>query len=138
MIKEVQEIPTGNEKSTTLRDKIVNDLQDGLNSGLNKFEFVGYTVNEYKYLRQNAAWEGQKLARRIAIDKARKMFPEVEYVHVYVDTRITDGLFKVSSVKDEQQGRRVFCKIERNVFDTAIDKVRRLILEEAEKKAQKA
>ena len=119
MIKPIDEIPKNKaEKSRSYRDQIRSDIQEAIDKGIYRFEFVG--DYNFKTLAQMAGEE----ARNIAFNIVRKWSVEnPQYRERYrfwipgswqVNKEMQ--LIKISSVKGETpEKRRVFCEIKQDM-----------------------
>ena len=115
MIKPIDEIPKNiNEQRKIYRKQISDDIQEAIDKGIFKFEFVG--DYNFKTLAQMAREE----ARNVAFKIVRKWSAEnPQYKERYKwwipgswNVNNEMNLIKVSSVKGETpEKRRVFCEI---------------------------
>lgn len=113
MIKAVDEIPMSKAKERkSYRDKIRKDLQEAIDKGIMRFEFVG--DYNYKYLAQYAREEGDKIIRNAfysVMAKHRSEFGE-NYCGWYKVKPNISKYFSVTTVKGETKDNpRVFCEI---------------------------
>ena len=116
MIKPIDEIPMNTaQKRESYRDKIRADIREALDKGISKFEFVGDF--NFKYLAQYAREEADRMFRKAFRDLTLLHYPEWKerYQQQYIflnewEFRRYNNI-KITAVKDEQQGKRVFCEI---------------------------
>lgn len=115
MIKPIDEIPKNqNEKRRSYREQIRSDIQEAIDKGIYRFEFVG--DYNFKTLAQMASEEARNIAYKIVRKwsaenpqyRARYKF----WIPSSWDANKEMQLIKVSSVKGETpEKRRVFCEI---------------------------
>ena len=119
MIKPIDEIPKNiNEQRKSYRNRICEDIQEAIDKGIYRFEFVG--DYNFKTLAQIASEEARnvawKIVRQWSIDnpqyKERYKFWIPGSWQLNKDLK----LINVSSVKGEKTGeRRVFCEIKQDM-----------------------
>lgn len=117
MIKPVDEIPQSlASKRKSYREQIRNDIQEALDKGIRKFEFVGDF--NFKYLHQYAREEADRIWRKMFLDITLPHYPEwkekykQEYIFLNEWNLRSYNPIKISSVKSEKPGeKRVFCEI---------------------------
>lgn len=117
MIKPIDEIPQSvQSKAKSNRQKIRNDIQEALDHGISKFEFVG--DYNFKYLHQYAREEADRFWRKMFRDITLPHYPEwkEKYKQKYIflserNLRKYNPII-ISSIKGEKAGeKRVFCEI---------------------------
>lgn len=120
-IKEVKEIPKND--TVTLRQSLMLDIQEAMEKGINKFEFVGNY--NYKYLQQYAQECADRIIRNMVLIKYRelrecKLTDAEKAGHLCVGPKMPSEyrpkFIRVTSVKGEEH-RRVFCEIDLSDFD---------------------
>lgn len=126
MIKEVKEIPT-NKKRDSKRDLIRADINEAIEKGINKFEFIG--DYNYKYLRNYAKEEADRIVAKMIWTKQRELLKELlkgnetneKGFHVFLKGRweYRGKFIKITTCKGEEH-RRVFGEINFNDFDSSI------------------
>lgn len=112
MIKAVDEIPMSKAKERkSYRDKIRKDLQEAIDKGIMRFEFVG--DYNYKYLAQYAREEVDKLMRVTFGDVAARHRGEFENIRLnWYMIKPRMKYFKVTSIRTEEKDKpRVFCEM---------------------------
>lgn len=140
MIKPIDEIPKNQaEKRRSYREQILSDIQEAIDKGIYRFEFVGNY--NFKTLAQMAREE----ARNVAFKIVRKWSAEnPQYRERYKfwtpgswEANRKMQLIKVSSVKGETpEKRRVFCEINQSM-DSTIRAYAEQICKEHEEKVKK-
>ena len=140
MIKPIDEIPKNmNDQRRCYREQIRADIQEAIDKGIYKFEFIGNY--NFKTLAQIAGEEARNVAWKIAI-KFSKDNPQYKERYTYwlpgsweVNRKM--GLIKVSSVKGETpEKRRVFCEIKQDM-DSIIRTYAEQICKDHEEKVKK-
>ena len=115
MIKPIDEIPKNiNEQRKSYRNRICEDIQEAIDKGIYRFEFVG--DYNFKTLAQiageearNVAW---KIVRQWSINNPKYKERYKYWIPGTWQVNREMNLIKVSSVKGETPGkRRVFCEI---------------------------
>lgn len=112
MIKAVDEIPMSKAKERkSYRDKIRKDLQEAIDNGIMRFEFVG--DYNYKYLAQYVREEADKLMRVTFYDVVK--IHRVEFDNIRLDwwsIKPRIKYFTITSIRTEEKDKpRVFCEI---------------------------
>lgn len=113
MIKPLETIPqTPKTHWKTYRQKIREDIQEALDRGISKFEFVGDEYN-YRTLASTVREEADRMNRTMVSDAIRKADgPEEHYVYSVYELKSVFPLH-ISSIKGEKEKeRRVFCEID--------------------------
>ena len=119
MIKPIDEIPKNlAEERKSYRNRVRSDIQEAINNGIYKFEFVG--DYNFKTLASIAREEASRVVWSIIIDWSKNN-PQYDKRYKYwrsgswgANDRL--GLIKISSVKGETpEKRRVFCEIKQNI-----------------------
>lgn len=129
MIKPVDEIPMNPEqKNKGYRDKIRKDLQEAMDNGIRRFEFVG--DYKYKYLAKYVREEAEKIIRSTYYGLQTKH--RVEFGNSTPDlwsVRKRIKYFTVTNIKTEKKDEpRVFCEIEEKALeDVILDAIRQSI-----------
>ena len=119
MIKPINEIPKNmNEQRKSYRKRICDDIQEAIDKGIYKFEFVG--DYNFKTLSQMAGEEARKVAYRIVREWATENPQYKERYKFWIpgswEVNKKMELIKVSSVKGETpEKRRVFCEIKQDM-----------------------
>ena len=137
MIKPVDEIPKNrNDQRRGYRDRIRADIQEAIDKGIYKFEFVG--DYNFKTLAQTAGEEARCVAWRILRNWSDDHPEYKERYKFWLPTswQIKNelDLIRVSSVKGETpEKRRVFCEIKQDM-DSIIRECAEKAIEEHEKK----
>lgn len=115
-IKPIEDIPKNTQQQReSYRAQIRADIQEAIDKGINKFEFVG--DYNYKYLAQYAREE----ARNILAGTIRRRDCKVRWWDRAFDNY---PYIRISSVKGEEH-RRVFCEIIPENLDKAIEQAKR-------------
>ena len=116
MIKPIEEIPQNiAQKRESYRDRIRGDITEAMEKGIGKFEFVG--DYNFKYLANYAKEEAYRMFRRRFKDLVLPHYPEWKerFQQKYIFLKEWDfrkyNPVKISCIKDEKQGKRVFCEI---------------------------
>ena len=116
MIVPIDEIPKNMvEERKSYRERIRNDIQEAIDKGISKFEFVG--DYNFKTLRGTAQEEADRVVYKIVLEWKKK-HPDYDFKALHVGASIwsvnqTKHLIQISSVKGETPDkRRVFCKIQ--------------------------
>lgn len=116
MIKPIEEIPQNTaQQRESYRDKIRCDITGAIEKGIGKFEFVG--DYNFKYLANYAREEADRMFRRRFKDLVAPHYPEwrerfqTEYIFLNEWDFRKYNPVKISCIKDEKQGKRVFCEI---------------------------
>lgn len=129
MIKPVDEIPMNPaQKNKGYRDQIRRDLQEAMDNGIRRFEFVG--DYKYKYLAQYVREEAERIIRSAFYDlwtKHRAEFGNSKPDFWSVLQKIK--YFTVTNIKTEKKDEpRVFCEIEEKALeDVILDAIRQSI-----------
>lgn len=116
MIKPIDEIPKNTaQKRESYRDRIRSDIREAMDKGIRKFEFVGDF--NFKYLAQYAREEADRMFRKAFRDLVLPYYPEWKerYQQKYIflnewEFRRYNNV-KITAIKDNAQGHRVFCEI---------------------------
>lgn len=116
MIRPLDEIPqTPKTHWKTYRQKIREDIQEALDKGISKFEFVGDEYN-YKTLGQTVREEADRMNRTMVMDAMRKARDEdiLEGIPTYSVYELKAVFpLHISTIKGEKEKeRRVFCEID--------------------------
>ena len=128
MIKAIDDIPQNEvQKRETYRKKIRDDLQEALDKGIYKFEFVG--DYNFKTLQNTAREEADKMVKNLSFLWWRE-HPEYKEQLKWNPFSWSDNnkykLIVISSVKGETpEKRRVFCEIKKDmeiVFEKIVEK----------------
>lgn len=141
MIKPIDEIPRNiNDKRKEYRQKIKDDLQEAMDNGILKFEFVGNDYN-FKTLAQTAREEADKMVRKI-IHEWSKAHPEYTKRYAFLfgwrDNKEME-LIKITSIKGETKDiRRVFCEIKPDMDFIISEYAERKIQEHEERERRRA
>lgn len=115
-IKPIDDIPKNlTQQRESYRALIRADIQEAIDKGINKFEFVG--DYNYKYLAQYAREE----ARNILADTIRRRGCKAHWWERAFDNY---PYIRIGSVKGEEH-RRVFCEIIPENLDKAIEQAKR-------------
>lgn len=126
MIKPVDEIPMNiAKKRESYRDKIRSDIQEAMDKGIKKFEFIG--DYNFKYLAQYAREEADRIIRKEYIRVVQKLKDEQEIIYSdYYIIREKIRFITVTSVRGENKDKpRVFCEIaEKAPEDIIMDAIR--------------
>lgn len=116
MIKPIEEIPKNTaQQRESYRDKIRADITEAMKKGIGKFEFVG--DYNFKYLAQYAREEADRMFRKRFRDLVLPHYPEWKerFQQKYIFLSEWDfrryNPVKISYIKDEKQGKRVFCEV---------------------------
>lgn len=119
MIKPIDEIPKNMaEQRRSYRQQIQDDIQEAIDKGIYRFEFVG--DYNFKTLSQVAGEEARNVAFKI-VAKWSKDNPQYKERYRYWipgswEVNREMNLIKVSSVKGETpEKRRVFCEIKKDM-----------------------
>ena len=137
MIKPIAEIPKNlAEKRRSYREQVRRDIQEAIDRGIFRFEFVG--EYNFKTLAQIAGEEARKVACKIVIQwsKDHPQFKERYKFWIPGSWEINNKmqLIRVSSVKgDTPETRRVFCEIKQDM-DAVISAFAEQICKEHEEK----
>ncbi len=116
MIKPVEEIPKDGKTSQSKR--IEADIQEAIDKGIRLFEFVGEDYN-WKYLASYAGEVGRNILRK-QIARMQSGRLKDTGVHYYDRPFRDHPYIRITSIKDEKQGRRVFCEISSENLEQAI------------------
>lgn len=123
MIKPIDEIPKNiTEQRRSYRNRIREDIQEAIDKGIYRFEFVG--DYNFKTLAQQASEEARNVAHNI-VRKWSSENPQYKerykfWIPASWELNRKMNLIKISSVKGEKPGeRRVFCEIKQDM-DTII------------------
>lgn len=116
MIKPIDEIPMNTaQKRESYRDRIRADITEAMEKGIGKFEFVG--DYNFKYLANYAKEEADRMFRKRFRHLVLPHYPEwkerfqQEYIFLNEWDFRRYNPVKISCIKDEKQGKRVFCEI---------------------------
>lgn len=116
MIKAIDEIPMNTaQKRKSYRDRIRSDITEAMEKGIGKFEFVG--DYNFKYLANYAREEADRMFRRRFNDLVLPHYPEWKERYQQKYILLSEWEFrrynpvKISCIKDDKQGKRVFCEI---------------------------
>lgn len=116
MIKPIDEIPMNTaQKRESYRDRIRDDITEAMEKGIGKFEFVG--DYNFKYLANYTREEADRMFRKRFRDLVLPHYPEwkerfhTEYIFLSEWDFRKYNPVKISCIKDEKQGKRVFCEI---------------------------
>ena len=118
MIKAIDEIPQNKaQKQNSYRERIREDIQEALDKGIYKFEFVG--DYNFKTLQNTAREEADKIVRKIEYSWWKE-HPEYKEQLKWSPFSWSDNkkfkLISITSVKCEiPQERRVFCEIKQDM-----------------------
>ena len=140
MIKPIDEIPQSVKQTRKgYRERIRADIQEALDKGIAKFEFVG--DYNYKYLAQYAREEAERIVRNLAYKYWRE-HPEYKEKLYYNPFSWRDytalEIIVVSSIKgDTPDKRRVFCKINMDMDNLFMEFCEKKIKEAEERQAKK-
>ena len=140
MIKPIDEIPMNlAERRKCYRDSIRADIQEAIEKGIYKFEFVG--EYNFKTLSGAAGEEARNISYKI-IRKWSDDHPEYKERYKYWLPQSWEAkkleLIKVSSVKGETpEKRRVFCEIKRDMDSVIRAYADKVIKEHEEKEKRK-
>lgn len=140
MIKPVDEIPkTLNQKRRSYREQICADIQEAIDKGIYRFEFIG--DYNFKTLAQYAGEEARniawKIVRKWSLDNPQYKERYKFWIPGSWEVNKKMQLIRVSSVKGETpEKRRVFCEI-REDMDSIIREYAELICKEHEEKERK-
>ena len=119
MIKPIDEIPKNlNEQRRSYRDMICADIQEAIDKGIHRFEFIG--DYNFKTLAQYAGEEARNMAWKIVRQwsKDNPQYKERYKFWIPGSWQVNKDmkLIKVSSVKGETpEKRRVFCEIKQDM-----------------------
>ena len=122
MLKPIDEIPKG---SINRKQQLRQDIQEAIDKGINKFEFIG--DYNYKYLQRYA----QECADRIIRIMLAKRYGELReqynidrhtYLRLKQSSEYRPKFIHVSSIKGEEH-RRVFCEIDLSEFEERTEEV---------------
>ena len=140
MIKAIDEIPKNvNEQRRSYRQRICDDIQEAIDKGIYKFEFVG--DYNFKTLAQIAGEEARnmawKIVRQWSVDNPQYKERYKYWLPGGWQVNREMQLIKVSSVKGETpEKRRVFCEINERM-DSTIRAYAEQICKEHEEKVKK-
>lgn len=140
MIKAIDEIPKNvNEQRRSYRQRICDDIQEAIDKGIYKFEFVG--DYNFKTLAQMAGEEARnvawKIVRQWSVDNPQYKERYKFWIPGSWQVNKEMQLIKVSSVKGETpEKRRVFCEINERM-DSTIRAYAEHICKEHEEKVKK-
>ena len=140
MIKPIDEIPQSVKQTRNgYRERIRADIQEALDKGIAKFEFVG--DYNYKYLAQYAREEAERIVRNLTYKYWRE-HPEYKEKLYYNPFSWRDytalEIIVVSSIKgDTPDKRRVFCKINMDMDNLFKEFCEKKIKEAEERQAKK-
>ena len=115
MIKPIDEIPKNiNEQRRIYREQIRADIQEAIDKGIYRFEFVG--GYNFKTLAQVAGEEARTVAWKVVIQFSKENPQYKERYKFWIpgswEINRQMQLIKVSSIKGETpEKRRVFCEI---------------------------
>lgn len=116
MIKPIDEIPKNTAaQRESYRDRIRADITEAMEKGIGKFEFVG--DYNFKYLAQYAREEADRMFSKRFGDLVLPHYPEWKERYQQKYIFLSEWEFrrynpvKISCIKDEKQGKRVFCEI---------------------------
>ena len=118
MIKAIEEIPKNEtQKRESYRQRIRDDLQEALDKGIYKFEFVG--DYNFKTLQNTAREEAEKIVRKLSFSWWKE-HPEYKEQLKWNPFSWSDNkkfkLIAITSVKGETpEKRRVFCEIRKDM-----------------------
>ena len=137
MIKPIDEIPKNiSEQWKSYRNRICEDIQEAIDKGIYRFEFVG--DYNFKTLAQIASEEARKMAweivRQWSIDNPQYKERYKFWIPGSWKVNRETNLIKVSSVKGETpEKRRVFCEIKPDMDSTIRAYAERICKEHEEK-----
>lgn len=140
MIKPIDEIPKNQaEKRRSYREQICSDIQEAIDSGIYRFEFVG--DYNFKTLAQIASEEARNVAYKIVRQWSKDNPQYRERYKFWIpgswEANKKMQLIKVSSVKGETpEKRRVFCEIKPDM-ESIIRAYAEQICKEHEEKVKK-
>lgn len=119
MIKPIDEIPQNiGQKRESYRKNIRDDIQEAIDKGIPRFEFVG--DYKYKYLANYAREEARKVLYKIARDKFEKMRGEGNIYLSSLDLKTE--YIRISALKGETPEKtRVFCEIDLSGLDDDLE-----------------
>lgn len=140
MIKAIDEIPKNlNEQRASYRQRIRDDIQEALEKGIYKFEFVG----DYNFktlagvARKEARSVAWKIVRQWAIENPQYKERYKFWIPGSWEINKRMEIIKVSSVKGETpEKRRVFCEIKPDM-ESIIRAYAEQICKEHEEKVKK-
>ena len=118
MIKEIEEIPKNEaQKRESYRQRIRDDLQEALDKGIYKFEFIG--DYNFKTLQNTAREEAERVVRKITYNWWKEHPEYKEQLRWYPfdwSTNRKHKLISITSIKgDTPEKRRVFCEIKQDM-----------------------
>ena len=119
MIKPIDEIPQNiGQKRESYRQNIRDDIQEAIDKGIPRFEFVG--DYKYKYLANYAREEARNVLYKIARDKFKKMRGEGIIYLSSLDLKTE--YIRISALKGETPEKtRVFCEIDLSGLDDDLE-----------------
>ena len=131
MIKPVDEIPQNiGQKRESYRQNIRGDIQEAIDNGIPRFEFVG--DYKYKYLANYAREEARNVLYKMARDRFKRMSGDGTIYLSSLDLK-TENYIRVSSLKGETPEKtRVFCEIDLSGLDDDLEALAEEKREQAE------